>query len=316
MQPTTPTTPANAKPETRPLPLAARLALPYIRNEMPGWGRVYKALFPDYEHHPFPVQVVRGKWHGLLMELDLSDPMERFTYFLGRYYDAHTQLFMRKYLKRGDNFVDVGANIGMISLLASYLVGENGTVRSFEPNPACADRIEALVRLNDLHNLTLIRKAIADAPGRLELKVPSHTGMGTLVEIPTDLADAYRDSYFVEVVRGDEVLAGDTPIQMMKVDVEGFECKVLAGCAETIRRWQPCIITEVVAEYLRRAGSTPEAMFSLMRGLGYEGFEMLVHRRFARNVLALEPIKDETTPHSEDVLWVVPGSAMATRIGV
>jgi hypothetical protein len=43
---------------------------------------------------------------------------------------------------------------------------------------------------------------------------------------------------------------------------------------------------------------------------------MLVHRRFARNVLALEPIKDETAPHSEDVLWVVPGSAMATRIGV
>jgi len=58
------------------------------------------------------------------MELDLSDPMERFTYFLGRYYDAHTQLFMRKYLKRGDNFVDVGANIGMISLLASYSWGE------------------------------------------------------------------------------------------------------------------------------------------------------------------------------------------------
>jgi hypothetical protein len=57
-------------------------------------------------------------------------------------------------------------------------------------------------------------------------------------------------------------------------------------------------------------------MFSLMRGLGYEGFEMLVHRRFARNVLALEPIKDETAPHSEDVLWVVPGSAMAARIGV
>lgn len=306
-------------PEDRPLPFLARLALPYIRNEMPGWGKIYKALFWDADPHQWPVRIIRGKWHGMLMELDLSDPMERFTFFLGRYYDAPTQLFMRKYLNRGDNFVDVGANIGMISLLAAYLVGENGTVRSFEPNPRCADRIQALMRLNNLHNLSILRKAVADEPGSLQLKVPSHTGMGTLGEIPADLAQDYPESFTVEVVRGDYALAENTPIQIMKIDVEGFECKVLAGCENSIRRWQPIILTEVVPEYLRRAGSTPQTMFSLMESLGYKGFGMSLRRRYRRYGLAFEAIKDEKALSAatfDDVMWMVPGSAMAATVGL
>jgi FkbM family methyltransferase len=306
----------NTPQASSPLPSIARLARPYIWNELPGWSKVYDAFCTAGESYAWPVKTIRGKWHGKLIELHLADPLERMTYFLGRYYDLPTQLFLRKYLKRGDNFVDIGANIGMISLLASYLVGEQGTVRSFEPNPVCGDRIETLVRINGLRNLTLTRKAIADAAGRLELHVPEHAGMGTLAEIPADLLGSYSNHYAVEVAVGDKELAGDLPIQIMKIDVEGYECKVLAGCAETIGRWKPCIVTEVVPEHLKRAGSSAETMFDLMHGYGYRGVGLSMKRSFGRYELALEPLRDQDLGECEDVLWLHPGSAMAARVGL
>jgi FkbM family methyltransferase len=238
------------------------------------------------------------------MQLDLSDWAERYTYFLGRYYDLPTQIFLRKHLKTGDNFVDIGANIGMISLLASELVGDSGTVRSFEPNPSCCDRIEQLIRSNGLKNLSLQRIGISDAAGKLELSVPKHSGMGTLAEIPPDRVDAYSTHFVVEVQRGDDALAGDIPIQIMKIDVEGYECKVLAGCANVIRRWRPCIVTEVVPEHLRRAGSTPQVLFELMNDYGYSGFGLSTQRRFGRHHLSLEKLEDQTTPQWEDVVFL------------
>jgi FkbM family methyltransferase len=299
----------------RPLPLMARLARPYIYNELPGWGKVYDAFCSPRNPYPWPKRSIRGKWHGMLMELDLSEPVERFTYFLGRYYDSPTQLFLKRYLREGDNFVDIGANVGMISLLAAHLVGDNGTVRSFEPNPKCADRIEALIKANDLQNLTLRRNAVADVPGQLQLKVPEHTGMGTLADIPEEHVEVYSNRYVVDVVRGDDVLAGDTPIQIMKIDVEGYECKVLAGCGQAIRKWQPFIITEVVPEHLQRAGSSSEELFALMHSYGYKGYGLAIQRKFGRYDLSLQKLGEENGSHCEDIIWVYPGSKMSARLG-
>jgi FkbM family methyltransferase len=297
------------------VPLLARLARPYIWNELPGWGKVYNAFCRPNEHsHRWPKLSARGKWHGKLMQLDLSDWAERYTYFLGRYYDLPTQIFLRKYLKQGDHFVDIGANIGMISLLASHLVGESGTVRSFEPNPYCCDRMEWLIKTNDLRNLTLSRAAVADAAGQLELSVPKHSGMGTLAAIPPDRVDAYSTHFKVDVKRGDDALAGDVPIHILKVDVEGYECKVLAGCAAAINRWRPSIITEVVPEHLQRAGSSPQMLFELMSNYGYQGFGLTTRRRFGRHDLALEKLDDQTHAQYEDVVFLHAGNSSTANI--
>jgi precorrin-6B methylase 2 len=69
------------------------------------------------------------------MELDLAAWSERSAYFLGRFYDLNLQMLMIQILKPGDRFVDIGANIGMLSILAARLVGPSGRVESFEPNP-------------------------------------------------------------------------------------------------------------------------------------------------------------------------------------
>jgi hypothetical protein len=69
-------------------PLIARLALPYARLELPGWGKVLRAA-GVYRHDCWngaPTRVIRGKFHGYRMTPSLESWSERQTYFLGRYY--------------------------------------------------------------------------------------------------------------------------------------------------------------------------------------------------------------------------------------
>jgi len=93
----------------------------YSRRELPGWGWVLRraGVFDDSVWREAPTAVAEGKLHGFRMELDLRNWSERQTYFLGRFYDLPTQLLVMRLLRRGDLFVDVGANIGMISALAA-----------------------------------------------------------------------------------------------------------------------------------------------------------------------------------------------------
>ena len=66
---------------------------------------------------------VRGKWHGYEMHLNLADWSERQTWFLARYHELDLQLLMNACLRPGDRVIDVGANIGMLSLHAAWRVG-------------------------------------------------------------------------------------------------------------------------------------------------------------------------------------------------
>ena len=102
---------------------------------------------------------MRGKLHGYKMELDLRDWSEQMTYFLGRHSDLPLQLAMMALLKPGDRFVDVGTNIGMITLLAARLVGPEGRVDAIEPNPACCARVRRSLTLNISRTSTCTRLA-------------------------------------------------------------------------------------------------------------------------------------------------------------
>src|SRR3954469_12339763 len=108
-------------------PLMARLAVPYARLELPGWGKVLRAA-GVYRHDCWdgaPTRVIRGKLHGYTMRLSLESWSERQIYFLGRYYKLDTQSFLMACARPGETVVDVGGNIGMMTLLASRLVAEN-----------------------------------------------------------------------------------------------------------------------------------------------------------------------------------------------
>jgi FkbM family methyltransferase len=259
----------------------------------------------------------------------LSRASERFSYFIGRFYEHGLQLLLMELIRAGDRVVDVGANIGEISLLCARLVGPGGVVDAFEPNPRCADRIASVIARNRISNIRLHRKGLASVEAELCLAVPSNnSGEGTFAhgEVPECGPDVRLETFRVPVGVGDEELAADPrPVAFIKIDVEGFEHDVLTGLSRTLVEHKPLVTTEVVGEHLARAGKTPADLFALMDQLGYEayrfgGWHKRRHfglsqepRQWSRRFgLSLAHANLENPPH--DVLWVPKEGPLSGRL--
>lgn len=112
------------------------LARLYARFELPRSVEILEALRVNDPRQwtDAPTLECRGCWHGYTLRLDLADYFQRWAYFLSRYHEVPLQLLLRKALQPGDVFVDGGANIGLVSLVAASRVGRSGRVLAFEPN--------------------------------------------------------------------------------------------------------------------------------------------------------------------------------------
>lgn len=288
--------------------LAQRLILPLTRREVPGWGKLYNKFVGDYhrdaEWASEPIQVVRGKFHGYDMDLNLSRWSERMTFFLGRFYDLDTQLLTMGLLREGDRFVDVGANIGMISLVAARRVGGRGVVDAFEPNPACAARIRSFVERNRISQIRLHEMAAGDAEAELTLTIPRYnSGEASLTRFGSSVDESQYDRKVVPVRVVDSVLADDPrPVVLLKMDVEGYECFALRGLTETLRRDKPVVVTEVSADALEKAGDSPAVMADFFKGLGYEGWELGSRKVGRKREVDIIPVDPASKYH--DAVWI------------
>lgn len=250
--------------------LATVVARPYIRHELPGWGRVYDLLIGGYRRNwlwrDFGVRRGVDKIHGATMEFDLASWSNRIDYFLGRYHDLGLTEVVRGTLRPGDTFVDIGANEGVLSLLAARLVSPGGKVISFEPNSGPRSVLEKHVAANRLA-VDIRPIGLSDEPATLTLFVPAiNTGEGTFGDAP--YAEGKRIDCRVGVA--DEELAGEMPT-LIKIDVEGFEHRVIAGLRGTLERARPHILIEMVDSHLRRAGSSLTELRAMLEGMGYKG---------------------------------------------
>jgi len=282
------------------------LVLPFTRAEVPKWPLLMNAVSADWDtsfQSRWQGQskvVVRGKNHGFLMNLDLSDWAQRMTYFLARYYELGVARVLELLLRPGDRFVDIGANIGMITLHARSLVGSSGRIDCFEPNPDCVDLLQKNLAINEIQNVVVHQCALAEASGALTLSLTSgHSGTATLADVGTK---AVR-KIVVDVRVGDDVLT-EAP-QLIKIDVEGFELQVLRGLRSTLTIHKPFVITELIERQLALAGTSVREMADYLFSLNYRAYGIVTQRKNLRSRLVLRPI----SPNGEfvgvaDVLWI------------
>jgi FkbM family methyltransferase len=156
-------------------------------------------------------------------------------------YEREVAAVFRRLLRPGMGVIDLGANIGYFSLLAATLVGAGGFVLAVEPNPRNASLLEASRRLNGFAQVTIAQVAAGPATGLLVLHT-SHSN-ATTSDPPDDLA-ALLDAVTVPAVAVDSLLREGQRIDLVKADVEGAEYKALLGCAKTIARDRPVIVSE------------------------------------------------------------------------
>jgi FkbM family methyltransferase len=260
-----------------------RLAAPYIRAELPAWGRIYTLLGGDDDARwrGAPTVDVTGKLHGYRMRLDLSNWSERLSHALTRYHDLPIQLLLLRVLRDGDCFVDIGANLGHMSLLARSCVGDHGRVLACEPNPVLVRRLQACFAANALANVEVVATAVGEVAGVAELReYAHHSGWGSLSASGPEGAAA-TGHWTVPLAAGDDLFARVPAGQpaVVKVDVEGHEVPVLKGLRRTLAERLPLVLLEVADAHQRRAGYSAAQLRAPLEELGYIGYEMTTRRR-------------------------------------
>jgi FkbM family methyltransferase len=200
------------------------------------------------------------------MVLDLSDTIQRQA-FLGRY-DQQGTTAVRGLLRRGDVFVDVGANIGWFTALAASIVGTRGTVLSFEPSPYAYERLHHSVARAS--NVRAFNIGLSEQDGELVLFVPPEA-RGNHDPSMVEYCDGMTP-VTVPVRRLGAVLEelGISRVDVMKIDVEAHEPEVFAGCESLLRAG---CIRSILCEFndplLRKRGSSSLILFNYLRSLGY-----------------------------------------------
>jgi FkbM family methyltransferase len=153
--------------------------------------------------------------------------------WLGRY-ESHVVAQFDRITPSGSVVYDVGAAVGLYTILASRRIGPNGEVLAFEPSPRNLSYLHRHVRLNALKNVTIIEAAVADADGEGAFLRHSRPFQGRM-DAAGDLR--VRVVSLDGVVRQDQRRAPD----ILKIDVEGAELRVLHGATEILAKHQPII---------------------------------------------------------------------------
>jgi FkbM family methyltransferase len=165
-----------------------------------------------------------------------NDFIGKSVYFFGDV-DPKIPRTLARLLDEGDTLIDIGANVGLVSMQCLPLVGPTGRVVAIEPQPACCDALTETIRINGIANLELHSVALSDEAGQFTLNLPDTGNLGTASLEPSSatarIPVAVRHAgEFLESLR----IEGE---YVVKIDVEGHEGKVLAGLASFLARRPP-----------------------------------------------------------------------------
>ena len=222
--------------------------------------------------------------------------------------DAKVSWVVKHSLEPGDTFLDIGANVGILSILGSKCVGKDGRVLSVEPNPEIADMLEESLASNGCDNVTVGRYALGEEEGELPLTVPARNLGGARLGSAGDEGGVMVPVRTLRSVLDEEKIG--TP-RMVKLDVEGFEVPVLKGILE---RWQESPPDVILFELLGHQEVHQSEVGDILAGLGYRFF------RLPRNWFKVELMPDrpgiDWREVSHDVVAVQPGTAACQRLGV
>ncbi|MFL4905576.1 FkbM family methyltransferase [Streptomyces sp. MMS24-I2-30] len=222
-----------------------------------------------------PRQRVIRSAAGDIFAVDTKDLIQRYLYLFG-VWEPHMSHWLEARLKPGDVFVDVGANIGVFSVLGSRLVGSTGSVVAIEASPAFHRRVLQHAELNHCENIRAVNLAVADERKTLRFVLASSNNMGANSIVPYE--GSAESSFEIEGVPMADILTPDevARARVIKVDVEGAEGSVVRGLAPILRELRPDveIAVEITPERMELLGDSAEELLETMRKHGFHMYRL------------------------------------------
>lgn len=207
-----------------------------------------------------------AKQNGLQFELDISDLVDWYVYF-GIKEEAQERLF--SLCKKDATIIDVGTNIGKVLMNFSKLVGNNGKVIGFEPDSFNHQKCKKNLALNPIHNVELFKLGLGNSDAELSMVVKDehNRGMNRIVSqaAESEVSTTIKITTLDAVVKKLEL----TKIDLIKIDVEGFEFNVLSGAETTLQKFHPTLFIELDDANLLQHNSSAQQLIQLLDGYNY-----------------------------------------------
>ncbi len=237
--------------------------------------------------------------HGVKLLIDPSiDRGVELSLFETGTYEKGTIQLLHQFLKPGSTFLDIGANIGLMSSIASKQVGEKGKVLAVEANPKTQEILQHNLALNGCENVEIFPLALGETQGKAMLfenwnvnrggaSLLSQDG-GNGIEVPVDTID---------------FLFKNDQIDLIKIDVEGFELEVLKGGIDLLKKQRPVLIIEVSEQRENTVGTSPKEIADFVRLLGsYELYKQRGTKERRSELVLIE--SDADLPQHDNVVCI------------
>jgi FkbM family methyltransferase len=221
-----------------------------------------------YPSTPIPIRLPIGTWwlawDNHLGHHLLSDGFEEPEY-----------AFVRPFLKKGMTVLDIGANEGYYTLLASHCVGQSGQVIAFEPSPRERRRLCTNLLINNCRNVQVLALAVGSSEDQVNLHVVKGPESGCNSLRPPDI-QGETQPVKVNMTTLDDFLRrnGTRRVDFIKMDVEGAELSVLGGAAALLRTTpRPFVMTEISDLRTRPWGYRAKEIASFLFNLDFALFQ-------------------------------------------
>lgn len=235
------------------------------------WQRRLRRLFLSRVGQPFLVEWVEGLRLWLHPADDMTDLLVRTGVF-----EPNEMTWYAGAVQQGMTIIDAGANAGLYTMLASRRVGTDGRVIAIEASPREQGRLREHVLLNGLENVTIVPRAVGDQEGAGQLRIAQwpHAGQNTLGDFvyrgvetqmyaPVDITTVDRIVAELELDR----------VDLIKIDTEGADAKVLRGAMMTLKRYRPGVLIEVNDPTLAHQGCHSRDIWRVLTELDYDIYE-------------------------------------------
>jgi FkbM family methyltransferase len=250
-------------------PLWVRMASSVIRSLPAGRYRAIAGL-SSFCPPPFlmPLPSESGRYRFVC---DLRDSICRDVCFTGKYEPQETVL-VRRLLRPGMVFLDVGANWGYFTLLGAHVVGSTGRVISFEPHPLLYEMLSQNVAQNNLTQVIPLRIGAAAEAGTETLvgwdPATDNWGVSSLIAVAGRPGPEYKiETRAIDNLAGQQIPGA---VDLVKMDIEGAEGAALDGMMKGLAQGRyKRLLLELHPEQLTRQGRNPRDILNLLRECGY-----------------------------------------------
>lgn len=256
----------------KPLTPAARAILrywPFRAGKAWLWSKFVRP-FLAWRSRPFTARTRFGQ----RLSGNTRDVVQQCIYFFGVWEPAVTHWIGNR-LRAGEAFIDIGANIGYFTLLASRAVGDSGKVVSIEASPSIFGSLKSHLELNHARNVRAVNLAVADKPGTLALYHGTDYNSGETTTVTSQGLGYYGE---VDSLPLDAILTADELrlARLIKIDIEGGEWAVVKGIVPSLPQMSPLLewVIEMHPALLAAQGRTGEDIVQLFGGAGYHAYHL------------------------------------------